>query len=88
MGKTLGPATYPRQNRPMFLSPEQASLGGREYSEATAGRIDVEVKEILEAADIRVDALLAGKRDVLNRVATALLDKETLDEAAFKELIG
>jgi len=88
MGKTLGPATYPRQNRPMFLSPEQASLGGREYSEATAGRIDVEVKEILEAADIRVDALLAGKRDVLNRVATALLDKETLDEAAFKDLIG
>jgi len=70
MGKTLGPATYPRQNRPMFLSPDQTDLAGREYSEATAGRIDVEVKEILEAADIRVDALLAGKRDVLNRVAT------------------
>ena len=88
MGKTLGPATYPRQNRPMFLSPDQTGLAGREYSEATAAQLDAEIKEILEAADERVGDLLAGKREILDRVATALLDKETLDETAFKELLG
>jgi len=88
MGKTLGPATYPRQNRPMFLSPDQTDLAGREYSEATAAQLDAEIKEILEAADERVGDLLAGKREILDRVATALLDKETLDETAFKELLG
>ena len=88
MGHTLGPATYPRQNRPVFLATDQAPLAGREYSEATAARLDIEVKEILEAADARVNELLANKRDVLNRVAEALLDKETLDETAFRELLA
>ena len=87
MGQTLGPATYPRQNRPVFLGTEAGGPVGREYSEATAARIDVEVKDILVAAEERVAELLAGKRDVLERVAAALLETETLDEAHFKELL-
>ena len=87
MGKTLGPATYPRQNRPVFLGVDQGGLAGRDYSEATAAKLDVEVKEILEAADTRVAELLATKRALLDRVAEALLDKETLDEAEFQALL-
>jgi len=86
MGQTLGPATYPRQNRAMFLSPDQG-LGGREYSEVTAARIDAEIKEILEASDSRVAALLMDKRPVLERVALALLEKEVLDETEFMALL-
>jgi cell division protease FtsH len=85
MGRTLGPATYPRPNQPVFLSPGQGA--GREYSEATAARLDTEVTELLEAADARVAELLAGRRELLDRVAAALLDKETLDEAEFRALI-
>ena len=87
MGATLGPATYPRQNRPVFLGVDQGGPAGREYSEATAARIDAEVKEILEAADARVAELLAGRRAVLERVAGALLDKEVLDETEFRALL-
>jgi cell division protease FtsH len=87
MGRTLGPATYPRQNRPVFLGTEQGGLAGREYSEATAAKLDLEVKEILEASQERVGALLGQKRELLENIARALLDKETLDEAAFTALL-
>ncbi|MHC1711656.1 MAG: ATP-dependent zinc metalloprotease FtsH [Solidesulfovibrio sp.] len=88
MGMTLGPATYPRQSRPLFLSPDQAGLAGREYSEVTAAHVDAEVKEILEAADLRVAELLVANREHLERVAAALLDKEVLDETEFRALLG
>ncbi len=87
MGKTLGPATYPRQNRPVFLGTEQGGLAGREYSEATAAKLDAEVKEILEASQERVANLLGDKKALLGNVANALLEKETLDEAEFKALL-
>ena len=88
MGATLGPATYPRQARPVFLGPDQTGMGGRDYSEATAARLDIEVKEILETADARVAELLAGRQVLLERVAGALLEKEVLDETEFKALIA
>ena len=87
MGATLGQATYPRQNRPVFLSPDQSGLARREYSEATAARIDVEVKGILETAYERVAALLTDRRAALERVAGVLLEKEVLDEAAFQAVL-
>jgi cell division protease FtsH len=88
MGQTLGPATYPRQARPVFLTPDQSGLAGRDYSEATAARLDIEVKDILEAADARVAELLMGKKELLEKVAAALREKEVLDEAEFKALIA
>ncbi|EKO37566.1 MAG: ATP-dependent metalloprotease FtsH [Solidesulfovibrio magneticus str. Maddingley MBC34] len=88
MGQTLGQATYPRQNRPVFLSSDQSGLAGREYSEATAARVDAEVKTILETAYERVTALLTGRMAVLDRVAGELLEHEVLDEAEFKALLG
>jgi cell division protease FtsH len=87
MGQTLGQATYPRQNRPVFLSADQSGLAGREYSEATAARVDAEVKSILETAYERVTALLTGHMAVLDRVAEQLLEREVLDETEFKALI-
>ena len=88
MGQTLGQATYPRQNRPVFLSADQSGLAGREYSEATAARVDAEVKTILETAYERVTALLTGHMAVLDRVAGELLEHEVLDETEFKALIS
>jgi cell division protease FtsH len=88
MGATLGQATYPRQNRPVFLSADQSGLARREYSEATAARVDAEVKSILEAAYERVTALLNGHIAVLDRVAGELLEREVLDETEFKALLA
>ena len=88
MGQTLGQATYPRQNRPVFLSADQSGLAGREYSEATAARVDAEVKTILETAYERVTALLTGRMAELDRVAGQLLEREVLDEAEFQALLN
>jgi len=88
MGQTLGPATFPRQNRPVFLSPEQAPLAGREYSEATAASLDQEIKAILSDRLTHVSRLLAEKRPNLERVARELLDKEVVDDVRFEALLA
>jgi cell division protease FtsH len=88
MGTTLGPATFPRQNRPVFLSPEQAPLAGREYSEATAASLDQEIKAILTDRMAHVSRLLTEKRPSLERVARELLDAEVLDDARFAALVA
>jgi cell division protease FtsH len=88
MGATLGLSTYPRQAHPIFLAPEQIPSTGREYSEATAAKLDVEIKDILSARRTRVAELLAHKRDLLDTVAARLMETEVLDEAQFAALLG
>ncbi|MFZ5428436.1 MAG: ATP-dependent zinc metalloprotease FtsH [Thermodesulfobacteriota bacterium] len=88
MGETLGLSTYPRQSRPMFLSPEQAPLVGKEYSETTAAKLDEEVRAILEAARERVRGILLERREILERVAEELLKEEVMDAAAFEKFLG
>ncbi|MFU2208120.1 ATP-dependent zinc metalloprotease FtsH [Solidesulfovibrio sp. C21] len=87
MGRTLGPATFPRQSRPIFLGTEQSGLAGREYSEATAAKLDNEIKEIMEASQGRVAELLADKKELLESIAKTLLETETIDEARFRALV-
>jgi len=87
MGRTLGPATFPRQSRPVFLGTEQSGLAGREYSENTAAKLDAEIKEILEASQGRVAELLADKKELLENIAKTLLETETIDETQFKALV-
>jgi cell division protease FtsH len=51
---------------------------GREYSEETAREIDVAVRDLVEEALERALAILRARRDVLERTARLLLEKETL----------
>ncbi|NTW37884.1 MAG: aminotransferase class V-fold PLP-dependent enzyme, partial [Syntrophobacteraceae bacterium] len=87
MGKTLGLSTYPRQRHPAFLSPEQSSLLGKEYSEATAAQLDEEVKDLISARADHVRGLLTEKQDVLERVSKRLLEVETMDGEDFYEIL-
>jgi cell division protease FtsH len=66
-----------------FEEVRQTFLGGvgpaaREYSEATAEAIDVEIAAILEAAHRRVHETLTGQRAALEAVAKLLIDKEVV----------
>ena len=88
MGETLGLSTYPRQRHPVFLSPEQSSLLGKEYSEATAAQLDEEVKAIISGRAEHVRNLLTQKREVLEEVARRLLDIETMDAEEFYGMAG
>jgi len=60
----------------------------RDCGEATADAIDSEVKSILEQAYSDGKAILTQHRDQLERVAAALTESETIDQAEFQRLIA
>jgi cell division protease FtsH len=51
----------------------------REVSERTAEMVDDEVKRLLDEAYAKASVLLKANMDVLERIAQALLDRETID---------
>jgi len=86
MNEKLGHATY---NEPggQFLQQQQL-FQQKEISDETAKLIDDEVRTMLEDRMTIVKALLATKKDLLEKVANALLEKETLESEEFMELVG
>lgn len=60
---------------------------GKPYSEKTAELIDAEIKKLTDEAAKRAEAVLSANKAVLDRVANALLEKETLDEADITPLM-
>ena len=61
----------------IFLGREFAQR--REVSERTAQLVDDEVKSLLDEAYRRAHTLISQNRALLERVANALLERETLD---------
>lgn len=60
---------------------------GKPYSEKTAELIDAEIKKLTDEATKRAEAVLKANSKVLDRVASALLEKETLEEADIAPLM-
>ncbi|MBP5512157.1 ATP-dependent zinc metalloprotease FtsH [Candidatus Saccharibacteria bacterium] len=60
---------------------------GKPYSEKTAETIDKEIKLLSDEAAKRAELVLAANREVLDRLANALLEKETLEEEDLPELL-
>jgi cell division protease FtsH len=60
----------------------------QDYAEETAAAIDKEVRTIVQGAMERALDILRSRRDVLERSARRLLEKETLDEKELTELVG
>ena len=86
MNEKLGHATY---NTPggQFLQ-EQQLFQQKEISDETAKLIDDEVRTILAKRMDAVKNLLSTQKDLLEKVATVLLEKETLESNEFLELVG
>ncbi|NJM41928.1 MAG: ATP-dependent zinc metalloprotease FtsH [Anaerolineae bacterium] len=82
----LGPVAYDERNDLVFLGREIAE--GRAYSEKVAEQIDGEVSKIVLRAYERSKKLLVENRDKLIAVAKSLLERETLDAAEVKSLVG
>jgi cell division protease FtsH len=89
MEPTLGPVTYDT-DRPTYLSEGALMPSGRErrYSDETAHAIDQAVQHIVERAFARTVELLRRQRPALERGAALLLEKEKLDEAELRGLVG
>ena len=85
MNEKLGHATY---NEPGGQFLQQGLFQQKEISDETAKLIDDEVRTILDERMEIVRTLLASKKDMLEKIATALLEKETLESEEFMELAG
>ena len=85
MVEELGYVAYEAQ-RPRFLEVPGLAQGGTPVSPDTQQRIDEAVRGIVMDAFGRASEVLKRNRDVLERCARELLARETLDEAAIREL--
>lgn len=81
MSERLGTMAIGRTHRNPFLGRDYAE--DRDYSEDVARIIDEEVKKIVEHARERAEQILTQHRRVLDGVAEALLERETLDREDF-----
>src|SRR6184192_2601394 len=81
----LGPLAFGKKEEAIFLGREIAQH--RDFSEDTAVQIDKEVKRIVSHAYDSARKLLESNRDVLERVAQALLEREVIDAAEVKLLM-
>jgi cell division protease FtsH len=86
MSEKLGYVTFEGERKPLFLD-INPSFGGKDYSEETAREIDTEVKKIIDESYEKVKKLLSEKRDLLEKVARTLLEKETIDGETLRVLI-
>ncbi|WP_448524403.1 ATP-dependent zinc metalloprotease FtsH4 [Parathermosynechococcus lividus] len=84
MSKVLGPLAFEEQ-RANFLG-DGAML--RTVSEETARAIDREVKDIVETAHQQALEILKANRDLLERIAKVLLEKEVVEGAELHELLA
>ena len=86
MDEGLGPVAYaPPHPVTPGLMPEWGQAGPS-LSPETQARIDTAVHDLVAAGLAHASALLQQHRALLERGAQALLEKETLDEAALREL--
>jgi cell division protease FtsH len=85
MSPTMGPLSFGKKEEQIFLGREISQH--RDYSEATAIRIDEEVRRIVEEGYKRAWNVLESNRDALVRLAEALLEYETLDNCEIKTII-
>jgi cell division protease FtsH len=83
---SLGPLAFGEDETQPFLGYQLSQ--GHSYSEATAARIDQDVRETLESRHQAVLKLLSENRQKLDRLAAALLRDETVESAALRELLG
>ena len=77
MSEKLGPLVFGKKEEHIFLGREIAKH--KDYSEKTAEEIDGEIKKIVTERYKYSKKLLMDNRALLEKVATVLLDKETLD---------
>jgi len=82
---TLGPRTFGRKEELIFLGKEISEE--RNYSESTAAKIDQEVSKFISDAYKTAEKIIIEKKETLERIAKTLLEKETIEQEEFNELL-
>jgi len=85
MSDKLGPLTFGKKEEHIFLGKDMGQ--SRDFSEQTALEIDSEIKRVVTENYARARGLIETRKDALQRIALALLEKEVLDAAEIDALI-
>jgi len=86
MSDKLGPLTFGKKDEMIFLGREISEQ--RNYSDEVAAKIDAEVREIIDRAYLRAKEALTAQREVLDRLADLLIEKETIESEEFESLFA
>ncbi len=78
---------------PLTISPRGGNFGmyreeGAAVSEVLQAKIDIEISKIIDQAYKEAKEILSRNKPKLDKVAKALLDKETLDTDEFEKIVG
>ncbi len=86
MSEKMGTLAYGKSQEHVFMGRDFGHQ--KDYSETVAAQIDAEIKRIVDEQYDRAKTLLTENRDMLNALASELLERETLDESEFTEIMN
>ena len=86
MSDKLGTMAYGKNQENVFMGRDFGHQ--RDYSEQVAYEIDQEIKRIVDERYELAKQLLSENRDMLEKISKELLDKETIAEKEFEELMN
>ena len=86
MSDDIGPQLLGQKNGEVFLGRELGHQAN--YSDQVAANIDAEVRRLIDEAHAEAAEILIEHRAVLDRLADALIEKETLDTPEVMELLA
>jgi len=81
----LGLISFGEKEEMVFLGKEISEQ--RNYSEEVASKIDKEVEKIIMTAEKTAQNILTKKKDLLDKIAKTLVEKETIEREEFEKLI-
>ena len=85
MSDKIGPISF-NSNEEVFLGRDFATT--KNMSDATAAVIDSEIKRIIDEAYQRCSKMISENMPMLDKIAKALLEHETIGEKHFEALFG
>ena len=86
MSEKMGNLAYGKEQEHVFMGRNFGNT--RDFSEEIAADIDKEIKKIVDEQYELAKQLLTDNRDMLEYIAKQLLEKETLDEKEFEEMMN
>ncbi len=85
MSEKIGPITFGNREELVFLGKEIATE--KDYSEKMATEIDEEVSRLIHNAQKNASKIITEKRNLLEKIAKQLIEKEVIEKEEFEELM-
>ncbi len=83
---SLGPISFGDKEGMVFLGKEISEQ--RNYSESVAEKIDKEIETIIKGAEKRATEIVAKRKNLLEKIAKTLIEKETIEREEFEKIVG